>query len=130
MGRDPNITSKIMSTIRSKDTKAELIVRKALWGLGFRYRKHYRKVPGSPDMVLIKQKVAIFIDGDFWHGHNCRNTKPEDNKDYWINKIKRNKERDFLVNQVLIEKGWKVFRIWECDIKKSQLPKTFLDYFK
>lgn len=93
------------------------------------WRRKY-KLFANPDFVFPDKKAVLFADGCFWHGHNCRNTKPKDNKDYWENKIKRNKKRDRLANKKLPEKGWAVFRIWECDIKKKRLPKSFLKIFQ
>lgn len=75
------------------------------------------KLFGKPDFVFPKQRVAIFVDGCFWHGHNCRNTKPKDNHEYWQQKIERNKRRDKEVTQVLTDKNWSVIRLWECDLK-------------
>lgn len=77
------------------------------------------KLFGKPDFVFPKQRVAIFVDGCFWHGHNCRNTKPKDNKDYWQQKIERNRKRDSEVTQVLADKRWSVIRLWECDLKNE-----------
>jgi len=82
------------------------------------WRRHY-KLFGKPDFVFPKTKTAIFVDGCFWHGHNCRNTKPKDNKEYWTAKIKRNKLRDKTVTKQLIKMGWKVLRIWECELKNN-----------
>jgi DNA mismatch endonuclease (patch repair protein) len=80
------------------------------------WRRNY-KIFGRPDFVFPKSKKAIFVDGCFWHGHNCRNTQPKDNKDYWITKIKRNKQRDKKVNKHLTQLGWIVIRLWECELK-------------
>lgn len=85
------------------------------------WRRNY-KLFGKPDFVFPKQHLAIFLDGCFWHGHDCRNTKPADNADYWRVKIERNKQRDELVSKTLSEKGWTVLRIWECQITKKVLP--------
>jgi DNA mismatch endonuclease (patch repair protein) len=85
------------------------------------WRRNY-KLFGNSDFVFPKDRAAIFVDGCFWHGHECRNTKPADNADYWRKKIERNIKRDILVTQTLMEKGWKVIRIWECQIKKNNLP--------
>ncbi len=82
------------------------------------WRRNY-KLFGSPDFVFPKRRLAIFVDGCFWHGHDCRNTKPADNADYWRGKIARNRKRDELVSATLQEKGWRVMRIWECQIKKN-----------
>lgn len=84
------------------------------------WRRNY-KIYGKPDFVFPKRRLAVFVDGCFWHGHNCRNTKPQDNKNYWENKIKKNIERDISVSNILESKGWKVLRIWECQLKDSDL---------
>jgi DNA mismatch endonuclease, patch repair protein len=83
------------------------------------WRRNY-KIYGKPDFVFPKRRLAVFVDGCFWHGHNCRNTKPQDNKNYWENKIKKNIERDISVSNILESKGWKVLRIWECQLKDSE----------
>ena len=90
--------------------------------IGWR-RNH--KLFGKPDFVFPKQRLAIFVDGCFWHGHDCRNTKPADNANYWRQKIERNKTRDELVSKILAEKDWRVLRIWECQIAKKMLPPEF-----
>ena len=84
------------------------------------WRRSYN-IFGKPDFVFPKIRLAVFVDGCFWHGHNCRNTKPKDNKIYWDNKIKKNIERDISVSNLLESKGWKVLRIWECQLKDSEL---------
>jgi DNA mismatch endonuclease, patch repair protein len=81
---------------------------------------------GKPDFVFSLTKQAIFVDGCFWHGHNCRNTKPKDNKDYWQQKISRNKKRDRIVNKTLAANDWTVIRIWECQLKKEKALKSKL----
>lgn len=86
------------------------------------WRRNYRLL-GNPDFVFSKNRVAIFSDGCFWHGHGCRNISPSDNAEYWKKKIQRNKTRDALVTRTLESRGWHVGRIWECEIKKSGLPK-------
>lgn len=93
------------------------------------WRRNY-KIFGNPDFVFLKYKIAIFADGCFWHGHNCRNTKPKDNADYWKNKIDKNKNRDINVNEHLRTKGWTIFRIWECEIKNKKLPEMFVSMIK
>jgi len=90
------------------------------------WRRSY-KLFGKPDFVFLQQKIAIFLDGCFWHGHTCRNTKPKDNKDYWTTKIKRNQNRDKLVTETLAANGWKVIRLWECELKD---PKLILNRLK
>jgi DNA mismatch endonuclease (patch repair protein) len=101
-----------MSAIRSKDTKVELALRRALWGRGVRYRVHY-PVAGRPDIAFPKQKVAVFIDGDFWHGYKWRVLKKIPPKGYWRTKILRNVRRDARVNRALRNAGWRVLRFWE-----------------
>ncbi|MES2543729.1 MAG: very short patch repair endonuclease [Bacteroidota bacterium] len=110
--------SKIMSKIRSKNTKPELLFRKALWKTGFRYRVHHSKLPGKPDLSNKKPKLAIFIDGEFWHGRNWEEKKPKikTNKEFWISKIERNRQRDEENNQKL---SATVLRFWESDVKKN-----------
>jgi DNA mismatch endonuclease, patch repair protein len=111
----------IMSHVHSKDTQPEVVLRKALWHLGVRYRKNYKKLPGSPDIVLTKYHIAIFVDGDFWHGKGHFAHPGEQikcNKEFWRKKLKRNIERDKDVNAELSEMGWLVLRFWESDVKK------------
>ena len=111
-----------MKNIHGKDTKIEVILRKALWNKGYRYRKNYKKLPGSPDIVLTKYKIAIFCDGEFFHGKDWDTLKKRleksNNSEYWISKISRNKERDDEINKKLDFEGWTVIRFWGEDIKK------------
>ena len=111
-----------MQNIRSKDTKIEILLRKALWEKGIRYRKNYKKIPGKPDIAITKYKIAIFCDGEFFHGKDWEVLKPRlekgNNSDFWISKISRNKERDDEVNKQLLFQGWTVIRFWGTDIKK------------
>lgn len=113
--------SKIMGKIRGKNTKPELAFRKALYKAGYRYRIDYRKLIGRPDVVLKKYKTVIFIDGEYWHGHNwsTRKQKIKTNREFWIAKIERNMQRDREVNHELQQLGYKVFRFWESEIKKE-----------
>lgn len=114
--------SKNMSHIRSKDTSIELKVRKYLFSLGYRYRVNYKKLPGKPDIVFTKKKIAIFIHGCYWHGHNCNSRYAhvsKSNTDYWNTKIQRNQERDKRNIEQLEKDGWKVIVLWECDIKED-----------
>lgn len=111
-----------MSRIRSKDTKAEIMLRKALWKKGLRYRKNYAALPGKPDIALTRRKIAIFVDGDFWHARGHQDSPGEQidtNKDYWRKKLARNVERDREVNDELTAAGWLVLRFWESDIRKD-----------
>ena len=113
---------KNMQNIRSKDTKIEVLLRKALFAKGMRYRKNYVELPGKPDIVLTKYKIAIFCDGEFFHGKDWEVLKPRlknsNNSEFWINKISRNRERDDAVNKQLLFMGWTVIRFWGTDIKK------------
>ena len=114
--------SYVMSCIPGKDTKPELLLRKALWHRGLRYRKNYKKLPGSPDIALTRYRIAIFVDGDFWHAKGHQEHPGEQitsNQEYWQKKLKRNVERDKEVNDELTDMGWLVLRFWESDIKKN-----------
>lgn len=114
------IRSMNMSHIRSKNTKPEEIVRKYLFSKGLRYRKNVRNLPGCPDIVLKKYKVVIFVNGCFWHKHDCgRFVWPSSNVEYWSKKINRNVERDAQNIALLTEQGWRVLIIWECQLKKK-----------
>ena len=114
--------SNIMRHVRSKDTTPEKVLRLALWHRGIRYRKNYRKVSGTPDIALTRYRIAIFVDGDFWHAREHEANPGEQitsNIDYWKKKLTRNVERDKEVNDMLTEDGWLVLRFWESDIKKD-----------
>lgn len=114
--------SKNMSHIRSKDTSIELKVRKYLFSLGYRYRVNYKELPGKPDIVFTKKKIAIFIHGCYWHGHNCNSRYAhisKSNTNYWNTKIQRNQERDKRNIEQLEKDGWKVIVLWECEIKDN-----------
>lgn len=124
MSRAPETTHKIMSAVKSKDTRPELALRKELWRRGLRYRKNYKKLPGKPDIVFPRARLAVFCDGDFWHGHNwaIRGYGSLENElqrysRAWADKITRNIQRDERTNEELEDVGWKVLRIWESDIK-------------
>ena len=113
--------SKLMSRIKSENTKPELKLRKFLWGLGIRYRKNVKNLPGTPDIVISKYKLIIFIDGEFWHGYNWKEkrNKIKSNREFWIPKIERNMQRDKANNKYYSETGWKVMRFWEQEVKKE-----------
>lgn len=114
---------KNMQHIKDKDTKIELVLRKALWERGYRYRKNVKNLPGKPDIILSKYKIAIFCDGEFFHGKDWEalklRLKNSNNSEYWIRKISRNKERDEEINKQLLFQGWTVIRFWGNDIKKD-----------
>lgn len=112
-----------MQSIRGKDTKIEVLLRKELWSKGYRYRKNYKKLPGKPDIALTKYKIAVFCDGEFFHGKDWdlleARLKSGKNPDFWIEKVKRNMARDDEVNKSLVAAGWTVVRFWGEDIKKD-----------
>ena len=137
-----------MAAIRSKDTKPEMIVRRGLWKRGFRYRLNDRRLPGHPDLVLRKYRTCIFVNGCFWHGHNValpqvKSEKlevegegsnhiesswcckiPRTNREFWVAKIRRNKERDREELRKLAEMGWHCITVWECELKPSRREDT------
>ena len=119
------IRSKNMSHIRSTNSKPEEIVRKYLFSKGFRYRKNVRTLPGCPDIVLPKYKTIIFVNGCFWHKHDCpRFVWPASNEDYWRPKILRNVERDQKNAEALKNMGWRIITVWECELKKKVAEQT------
>ena len=115
----PEKRSAVMARVKGKNTTPEMKVRKALTGLGARYRLHRRDLPGSPDIVLPGRRLAIFVHGCFWHGHDCsRGARvPKANRDYWVAKVGRNRTRDVVSREALAALGWRVETIWECDLK-------------
>ena len=115
-----------MAAIRGKDTKPEMVVRKWLWGHGYRYRLNHPRLPGKPDIVMRKYRTCIFVNGCFWHGHEgCRYcTIPKTNTKFWVNKVRRNKERDLKVQHELAAMGWHSITIWECEIKSVKRENT------
>ncbi len=116
------IRSMNMSHIRSKDTKPEIIVRSFLHRNGFRFRKNDKRYPGKPDIVLPKYKIAIFVNGCFWHMHNCSSfVFPKSNTDYWKTKLIKNRTRDMDNYSKLETMGWKVIIIWECELTPTRL---------
>ena len=129
----PEQRHKNMAAIRGKDTKPEMIVRRGLWRMGFRYRLNHKRLPGHPDLVLKKYRTCIFVNGCFWHGHNVdistfENTDcckiPKTNREFWIEKIRRNKERDIDEQKRLAEMGWHCITVWECELKPSKREAT------
>ena len=116
----PEQRRKNMQAIRSSDTTIEIMLRKALWHRGIRYRKNYKKLPGKPDIAITKYKIAVFCDSDYWHGYDWENRshRIKSNRDYWIPKIERNMARDKDVNLLLESQGWIVLRFWEWQIRK------------
>ncbi|WP_026899233.1 very short patch repair endonuclease [Daejeonella oryzae] len=123
------IRSYNMSRIRSKDTKPELLVRKFLHSHGFRYRLHVKDLPGKPDIVLPKYKTVIFVHGCFWHGHEgCKYfVVPKTRTEWWVNKIQTNNSNDVKAEMNLISQGWRIIKIWECELKKGALNPKLLE---
>jgi len=117
----PEQRSRNMQAVKNKDSKIETILRKALFNRGYRYRKNYSKIYGKPDIVFTKEKIAIFCDSEFWHGHDWKNRKADfkSKKDFWIPKIERNMERDREVTAYLKAEGYVVLRFWGKEISDS-----------
>ena len=128
-----------MAAIRGKDTKPEMIVRRGLWKRGFRYRLNHKRLPGHPDLVLRKYRTCIFVNGCFWHGHgvtlnikdetlNIENSEcckiPKTNREFWVNKIRRNKQRDIEDQKRLAAMGWHCITVWECELKPKKREET------
>ncbi|MDO8778623.1 MAG: very short patch repair endonuclease [Burkholderiaceae bacterium] len=112
---DSATRSRMMSGIRSQNTKPEIIIRKALHARGFRYSLHPKGIPGKPDIVMPKWRVAIFVHGCFWHLHGCALSKmPSNNAEFWLTKLSGNQRRDAIVKQQLADSGWRSVTIWEC----------------
>lgn len=115
-----------MAAIHGKDTKPEVVVRRWLWGHGYRYRLNHPRLPGKPDIVMRKYRTCIFVNGCFWHGHEgCRYyTIPKTNTEFWVAKIHRNQEHDVEVQHQLASMGWHSITIWECELKPKSRDKT------
>ena len=113
--------SRNMRSNKGKDTKPELLLRKELWRRGLRYRKNYKGLYGKPDIVFLKAKIAVFVDGKMWHGYDWEHQKNDfkSNRDYWIPKIEQNIEHDYEVTQELISLDWLVMRFWDFEVKKN-----------
>lgn len=110
--------SQMMAGIKSTNTKLEVLIRRALFARGFRFRIHSKSIPGKPDLALAKYRAAIFVHGCFWHGHNCHLFKvPATRTDFWLNKIRHNQERDKVVSRLLSAEGWRRLVIWECSLR-------------
>jgi DNA mismatch endonuclease (patch repair protein) len=117
----PELRSRIMRAVKSGDTTPELAVRSLAHRMGYRFRLRLKDLPGKPDLVFPRMRKAIFVHGCFWHGHDCaRGARvPKRNRDYWVKKIKRNKERDNAARQALRRAGWRVAVVWECALRKD-----------
>lgn len=118
---DKEKRSAVMARVKSKDTSPERTVRRVLTGLGARYRLHRKDLPGNPDIVMPGRKLAIFVHGCFWHGHDCaRGARvPKANRDYWLAKVARNRARDAKAAEALRADGWAVETVWECELKDA-----------
>ena len=137
----PEQRHRCMSHIRSRNTKPELKVRQWLWKHNYRYRLNVKSVPGKPDIVMRRYRTAIFVNGCFWHGHHVETQNfaslhtiinsscckiPQTNRDFWVNKIRRNQERDQRNYQVLHDNGWQVIVVWECQLTPKNIEETML----
>ena len=131
----PTQRSERMSRVRGKDTGPEMVVRRLVHGLGYRYRLHRRDLPGAPDLVFITRRKVIFVHGCFWHRHGDSRCKlarlPKSRLDFWLPKLEANKERDLRNEQALRGAGWQVMTIWECELKDlSSLGKRIRSYLR
>lgn len=117
-----------MRSVKNRDTKPEIIVRRLLHRMGFRYRLHRSDLPGKPDIVFTSRKKVIFVHGCFWHGHSCKRGSrlPKTNTEYWQSKIERNKQRFAKQLEELADLGWSELTIWECQLKETELLKDTL----
>lgn len=124
--------SRHMARIRSVDSKPEFAVRRMVHRMGFRYRLHDKSLPGTPDLVFPARRKVIFVNGCFWHGHNCRagRNRPSTNKQYWEAKLGRNIVRDRTAKQSLHQTGWKVRTVWECQVRNNRLPGMLRRFLK
>ena len=129
---DSQTRSYNMSQIKGKDTRPELIVRHQLFKSGFRYRIHVKKLPGKPDIVLSKYKTVIFVHGCFWHKHKgCKNfVLPKTRTKWWLEKINKNVQRDKKNIKKLEQLGWKIFVVWECELKADKKQQTFNNLYE
>jgi DNA mismatch endonuclease, patch repair protein len=123
--------SKIMAAVKGKDTVPEMVVRKLVWRLGYRYRLHVRSLPGCPDLVFPSRRRVIFVHGCFWHRHSCSGGRsmPASRVAYWSAKFKRNKSRDIKNRRELVRLGWSVLTIWECEIRQPELVQLQIQAF-
>lgn len=120
----PGQRSKIMASVKSKDTRPELLIRKLLWGMGYRYRLHRKDLPGKPDLVFPGKRKIIFIHGCFWHNHGCKKAKvPKSNVEFWQNKMITNQKRDTVNITALRAAGWQVQVVWQCELSVKDREK-------
>jgi DNA mismatch endonuclease (patch repair protein) len=128
----PEQRSRCMSAVRSRDTKPEMQLRRALHALGFRYRLHEKSLPGKPDLVFSSRRAVIFVHGCFWHRHNCKSGRslPVTRADFWRNKLKRNVQRDVRIKKALRKLKWNVIVIWECELASGSMESSLLRVVK
>ena len=125
----PAERSALMSRIRGKDTKPELAVRRGLHAMGYRYRTHEARLPGRPDLVFTRRRIAVFVHGCFWHRHGCAKTSmPKTRPEYWAAKFAANVERDQRNARRLAEAGWRVFVAWECEIDQGEAMQRLVEF--
>ena len=123
----PDIRSAVMSRIRSRNTKPEIVVRKALHAAGLRFRLHRKDLPGRPDLVFPSRRLAVFVDGCFWHQHGCRLSHiPRSRLTYWEPKLARNRQRDDVNRRSLSQAGWTVLSVWECETRDTNRLDSFV----
>jgi DNA mismatch endonuclease, patch repair protein len=116
----PNERSVIMRSVRVKNTEPELLIRSMLRSMGYRFQGHHKDLPGTPDIVLPRRQIVIFVHGCFWHGHSCaRGALPSSNTGFWKTKIDKNRKRDARTRRQLNRLGWKVINIWQCELRKK-----------
>ncbi len=122
----PEKRSAVMRRVRSSGTKPEIVVRRLIWSLGGRYRLNRADLPGRPDIVLAGRRLAVFVHGCFWHGHDCSRggRVPKTNREYWVGKVSRNRERDAKARNALAALGWRVETVWECELRDEAVLKS------
>jgi DNA mismatch endonuclease, patch repair protein len=127
----PEVRRRTMQAVKSKDTAPELAVRRLAHRMGYRFRLHRKDLPGNPDIVFPRLHKAIFVNGCFWHGHDCARggRVPKENREYWLKKIERNRERDQQTRVALTESGWKVAVFWECELRDQKQVRRRLTHF-
>ena len=122
--------SKLMSRIRGRDTKPELVIRRLVHSMGYRFRLHASDLPGRPDMVFRSKRKVVFVHGCFWHQHSCgRGSRPKTNTDFWSSKLERNRTRDREVAKRLRQSGWRSLVVWECQIREETHLRRRLEHF-
>ncbi|MEW2918271.1 very short patch repair endonuclease [Ruegeria sp. ANG10] len=124
--------SRIMRSVKNKDTAPEMIVRRFVYSLGYRYRLHRSDLPGKPDLVFGPRRKLIFVNGCFWHGHTCKrgNRQPKNNAHYWREKIQKNRERDASNIEKLRALGWEVLVVWECETKQERMKQAIESFLR